>query len=415
MSFGSFQKRVLIPVRQRPSSEDLNALQWERAASELISAGTAYGQNVFSSPGGCVPSAMLGARGFSGGGFYVAVDAGSPPFGITVQKGVGYNYLGPVSATDIDANQGADWVLNNSWAAPIVLSGDQDFTVPAPPSVGNSRIDIIEVRADYLAANPQTVGIFDPGSSVFNPTVANKSLTWDLLGRTGSVNAPNPSTAPISYVTGQSAAGNIASAPIPSTTSGYIKIAHINLDASGGAIAAITEEMIADFRPMLFPQSTLCVGGRFTTAGVVGGLGSINFDSVEVPAGVHVVALVQTGAGAPSAGSAYPVYVYIFAGNLTPRSAGLTPGSPEFRGSVATAPTGNRYISSGASYGTLDATDVSRLSGGAVGWSTYGSCVGGNYAYGQPYYRLVFQLGSPAATALSNTESFYFTTVLNLG
>lgn len=415
MSFGSFQKRVLIPVRQRPSSEDLNALQWERAASELIAAGTAYGQNVFSSPGSCLSSAMLGARGFSGGGFFVAVDSSSPPFGITVQKGVGYNYLGPASATDIDANQGADWVLNNSWAVPFVLSADQDFTVPAPPAVGSSRIDVIEVRADYLATDPQTVGIFDPGSSVFNPTVANKSLSWDLAGRTGTVNAPSASTAPISYVKGQTVVGGIASATAPSVTSGYVQIARINLDASGGAIAAVTEEMIADYRPLLFPQSTLHVGGRFTTAGVIGGLGSINFDSVELPAGVHVVGLVQTGAGAPSAGFAYPVYVYIFAGNLLPRSAGLTPGSPESRGAVGVAPTGNRYVAVGSTYGTLDATDVARLSGGAVGWSTYGSSIGGNYAYGQPYWRLTFQLGSPAATALSSTESFYFNASLNLG
>jgi hypothetical protein len=415
MSYGSFQKRVLIPVRQRPSSEDLNALQWERAASELIAAGTAYGQNVFSSPGSCVPSAMLGARGFSGGGFYVAVDSTAPPFGVTVQAGVGYNYVGPASATDIDSNQGADWVLNNSWAVPLVLSADQDFIVPAPPAVGSSRIDIIEVRADYLAADPQTVGIFDPGSSAFNPTVSNKSLSWDLAGRTGSVNAPSVSTACISYVKGQSAVGAITAATVPSTTSGYIKIAQINLDASGGAIAAVTEAMIADYRPLLFPQSTLCVGGRFTAAGVLGGLGSINFGSVEVPPGVHVVGLVQTGAAAPSVGSAYPVYVYIFGGDLRPRSAGLTPGFPEYRGAVSTSPSGNRYVAAGSVYGILDATEVSRLSGGAVGWSTYGSSVSGNYAYGQPYWRLTFQLGSPTAAALNNTESFYFNAMLNLG
>lgn len=341
MSYGSFQKRVLVPVRQRPSSEDLNAMQWERSAGDLIAAGTAYGQNVFSSPGGCVPSAMLGARGFSGGGFYVAVDATAPPFGVTVQAGVGYNYLGPVSATDIDSNQGADWVLNNGWAVPLALSADQDFIVPAPPAVGSSRIDIIEVRADYLATDPQTVGIFDPGSSVFNPTVSNKALSWDLAGRTGSVNAPNPSTACISYVTGQTVVGAITAATAPTTTAGYIKIAEINLDASGGAIAAVTQQMIADYRPMLFPQSTLHVAGRITTAGLIGGVGSINFDSVEAPPGVHVVAAVDTTAPFV-AGTAMAVNVYVFAGNCIPRSPGLYPLNPQYRGAVQV--TANRAL-----------------------------------------------------------------------
>jgi len=415
MSFGSFQKRVLIPVRQRPSSEDLNALQWERAASELISAGTAYGQNFFSAPGAASPAGALGAKGFSGGGFFVAADASSPPFGVTVQAGVGYNYVGPASATDIDSNQGADWVLNNSWAVPLVLSSDQDFTVPAPPAVGSSRIDAIEVRADYLAADPQTVGIFDPGSSVFNPTVSNKALTWDLLSRTGTVNAPSASTAPISYVVGQTVVGAITAATAPTVTSGYIQIAKINLDASAGAIAAVTQSMIADMRPMLFPQSMLQVGGRFSTAGAAPGLASINFDSAEIPPGVHVAAVVSS-THVFVAGEALPVTFYVFAGDCRPRSPGTYPLNPQFKGTASV--TGSNkcvgYVSSPQT-GTLNVLQTQQLSGTAVGYSVYGSSTGFGYAYGQPYFLFTAYLYLPSGSALNNIEPIYFHAMLNLG
>ncbi len=416
MGFGDFFRRVLIPVRQRPSSADLNALQWRQQATDLALSGAAYGQNGFSAPGSLSPDTALGARGFAGGGFFVAVDPASPPFGVYVQSGFGYNYFGPATATNIDSNQSADWELNARWAVPLTLSQNQSFTVPAPPAVGSSRIDIIEVRADYLANDPQTVGIFNVGTEVFNPTVLNKSLTWDLYSRTGSVNAPNPSTACISYVTGQTAVGAITAATEPTTTAGYIKIAQINLDASGGAIAAVTQGMIADHRPLLFPQSTLTIAGRFTTAGVAGGLGSINFDSIEAPPGVRVAAIINTGGAPPAAGTAYLVTVYVIGGDLVPRSPGTVPLNPQLKGAVSV--TANRRLVGYALNPTtsrLTLADVSLLDGTTVGWSVYGDSFTYGHAFGQPYYSFGINVYNPTGGALNNTEAMFFNATLNLG
>lgn len=416
MGFGDFFRRVLIPVRQRPSSADHNALQWRQHATDLAMAGAMFGQNVFSAPGALSPEAALGARGFSGGGFFVSVDPASPPFGVYVQSGFGYNYLGPVTATNIDSNQGADWELNARWAVPLALSQNQAFTVPAPPAVGNSRIDIIEVRADYLANDPQTVGIFNTGTEVFNPTVLNKSLTWDLYGRTGSVNAPAASTACISYVTGQTAAGAITAATEPTTTAGYIKIAQINLDASAGPIAAVTQGMIADHRPLLFPQGTLSIAGRFTTAGKAAGLGSINFDTIEAPPGVRVAAVVNTGGAAPAAGTAYLANIYVIGGDLVPRSPGGVPFNPQLKGAVAVT-AGRQLVGYTVNPTTSRLTlgDVSLLDGTTAGWSVYGDSVAYGHAFGQPYYSFGINVYNPTGAALNNTEAIFFTATLNLG
>ena len=416
MGFGDFFRRVLIPVRQRPSSADLNAMQWRADVNDLANAGVMYGQNVFSAPGALSPESAVGARGFSGGGFYVAVDAANPPFGVYVQSGLGYNYFGPANATNIDSNQGADWELNARWAVPLALSQNQSFTVPPPPAVGNSRIDIIEVRADYLANDPQTVGIFNTGTEVFNPTVLNKSLTWDLYGRTGSVNAPAASTACISYVTGQVAAGDITAATEPTTTAGYIKIAQINLDASAGPIAAVTQSMIADHRPLLFPQGMLTIAGRFTTAGKAAGLGSINFDTIEAPPGVRVAAVVNTGGAAPAVGTAYLANIYVIGGGLVPRSPGGVPFNPQLKGAVAVT-AGRQLVGYTVNPTTSRLTlgDVSLLDGTTTGWSVYGDSVAYGHAFGQPYYSFGINVYNPTGAALNNTEAIFFTATLNLG
>ena len=412
MSLGEFQKRVLIPVRQRPSSEDLNALQTMLTASDLLVVGSATGQNFESSPTGCDRGRYIGAYGFTGSDFFVDTNPSSPPFGVRIRPGRGFDYnAGPAAATDIDSCQGADWNQTGMGLGgiPLVLSTYQNLTVPTPPSAGNSRIDIIEVRADYLATDPQTVGIFDPGSSVFNPTVANKALVWDLLGRTGSVSAPNPSTAPISYVTGQTAAGGITAATEPPTTAGYLKICRINLDASGGAIAALTDDMIADKRPRLFPAGTIQLGGNVTTAGVLAGVGSQAFNSLEVPMGLVVKAVMPTTA--PSAGFSYPVQFYVIGGELRPRTVGA--GARGAVTATAEGPSPRCMGITNVVTDTLLAADVAILDGTTVGYSILNGA--DSFAVGQPVFRFTVQVMHPAGSALSSTETFFFNATLNLG
>ena len=411
MGFGDFFRRVLIPVRQRPSSADLNALQWRQHATDLISAGATFGQNYASSTMLADRSRAYGARGFSGGGFRIELDPTAPPFGVRLQPGFAYNRSGgPTTTTNIDSNQGADWEAQSRWAIPLALSAYQQFTVPAPPGVGNSRIDIIEVRADYLANDPQTVGIFNTGTEVFNPTVLNKSLTWDLYGRTGTVNAPNPSTACISYVVGQTVAGGIAGATEPSVTPGYLQVARINLDASGGAIAVLTDGMLADKRIPLWPMSNLHIAGTATIPGVVGGLGSEAFPSVELPMGV-LVKMVYANNAPPAAGVSYVAKFYVIGGDLRPRT---TPGS---RGVVTANSTDTAnprclqvYVRACT---TLGAGDVAILDGTDTNYTVVNGVQ--SFAVGQPVATFSLVVLEPTGAALNNAEEFQFSYVLNMG
>ena len=226
-------------------------------------------------------------------------------------------YGAPANATDIDGTSGTDW--DNTLGAPIVLSAAETLSVPAPPGVGNSRIDIIEVRADYLAASPATVGIFNAATRVFDPTVKNKRMHWDLSGRTGSA-APGASTAPISYVTGVVAAGAISAATEPATTAGYIKIARINLDASAGAIAAVTQSMVADLRPKIYPGGLLHAGAQARIPGLVGGIGAGNsLDCVALPPGCTIKAAFYNPVP-PAAGKSYTLYCVLIGGDPIPRT-----------------------------------------------------------------------------------------------
>lgn len=411
MAIGDFFRRVLIPVRQRPSSEDLNALQWSANATMLGLAGATFGPSL--STTGLNPLSRysnLGATGFYAGGFWCIINPSSPPFGLTLKYGIGLSYAGPVAAADIDAAQGADWYQEGQWAAPLLLSADQNFTVPTPPAVGSSRIDIIAVTSLYLATDPQTVGIFDPGSSVFNPSVVNKSLTWDLRGRTQTINAPAVPTAGISYIVGQTVVGGIAAATEPSVPSNYMKVARINLDASGGAIATLTDTMVVDMRRPLLPQGILSVSGQATIPGVLAGVGSEALNSVQLPPGVVLKAVLATAAGAGGVGLSYTMFFYIIGGDIRSSVSGndgcVTANS--FNTSAR-----RMAVPMNISVGRLTAADVAILDGTDANYTVVNSAA--IFGVGQPYAMFSLRVESPSGSALSNTESCFFTYTLALG
>lgn len=411
MAIGDFFRRVLIPVRQRPSSEDLNALQWAADAAVLGLAGSVFGSS--NTTVGLNPATRYssnGPSGFYAGGFWCVLNLSSPPFGIQLTAGTGFSYSGPVTATDIDSAQGADWGYEGQWGTPLLLSGAQTFTVPAPPAVGSSRIDIIAVTPLYLATDPQTVGIFDPGSSVFNPSVVNKSLTWDLLGRTQTINAPATPTAGISYIVGQSAVGGITAATEPSVPSNYMKVARINLDASGGAIAALTDSMIVDMRRPLLPQGILSVSGQATIPGVPAGVGSEALTSVQLPPGVVLKAVLATAAGAGGVGLSYTMFFYIIGGDIRSSASGndgcVTANSFN---------TGARRMAApmNINVGRLTAADVAILDGSDANYTVVNTAA--SFGVGQPYAMFSLRVESPTGAALSNTEQCFFTYTLALG
>lgn len=408
MGLYDFFSRVLVPVRQRPSSTDLNRLQtYLEQNFRWILAG-------LSSPawsGDPATTVDFQARGeyapvgFYRGGFYVT--PGTGPLDVRVNAGAGCALSGPADATDIDSASGADWLQSSAFGAPLVLSAFQNFTCPAAPAVGSSRIDIIEVRADYLAGSPATVGILNTATRVFDPTVKNKKLGWDLAGRTGTVNAPAASTAPISYVRGVTVVGALSAATEPAATSGYIKIGRINFE---GAVAAITQDLIADLRPKVYAGGMIQAGGRIIIPGTAAGLGTSNVTTLELPQGL-TAKLTFNNTTPPAAGSSYTCSIYLIGGDIRPKTL-----MSSVRGSVSVTPLGAGaprtvdIVQSGT--GVLSASDVDVLDGTDVNYTTSDP---ESFAVGQPYYQFQFRVQHPAGSALSASEAVTFQVLLGQG
>jgi hypothetical protein len=292
-------------------------------------------------------------------------------------------------------------------SVPLLLSAAQGFTIPAIPSAGNSRIDIIEVRPQYTATEASTIGVFNTATRVFDAPTRNKSLVWDLLGLTGNVTSPASSTAAISYKQGVPAAGAITSATEPSTTSGYIKIARINLDNNGGALAAVSQDMIADLRPLLFAGNLMHTGMRLAFPGKAAGLGTGLVGMRQKCPGVWITAGAQEGI-APAGGVSYQIEVYLFGGDLAP---GLTPADEAGIPTIFpfASPRVPRMVLSPA-YDLVGAAVQSKLAGTTVGWTNYGGTA--SVAIGQPYLSFTFELIHPSGSALNNTEHVWLSLMM---
>lgn len=403
MTVGQFFKRVLIPVRQRPISADLNRLQNQilEAVRGLGAANFATSFYPLTNASANNRSIVNNPHGFVGASFLVAPNPASTPFGLLIYPGIGLNKNSPAGATSIDATNGTDYDAN-SWAPLCLSTFETGLTVPAPPTAGNSRIDIIEVRSDYLATDPQTVGVFNTATRVFDPATRNKTLDWDLLGRTGSVLSPASSTAPISYKQGVAAVGAISAATPPSVTTGYTKIAHINLE---GAVAAVSQNIIVDFRRPILPNGMLHVAGRATIPGVAAGLGLEDFASMEVPPGVTIKMAFQDNTP-PSAGTSYTARFYVI--------GAINPLSNAAFGSLVVSPmkAAPRTHFVAASVTTLGASDIAILDGSDANWTVVNGAH--TFPYGQPAAVLDVTIQHPAGSALANDEPFCFNYTLSL-
>lgn len=407
MAHGDFYKRVIIPVRQRPISEDLNRLQ-----NQHYETVRALGNHTFNTP---VQATVLGnpqlrfqanpAFGFSGAGFWVAPNPAATPFGLTIYPGAGYSPYNPANVTDYDSANGVNYTTNNNWS-PLVLSDfETGFTVPTPPTAGNARIDRIEVTASYLANNPQTVGVFNTSTRVFDPATRNKDFTWDLRGRTGSVIAPASSTAPLSYKRGVVAVGGLSAATPAPATAGYITIALVNV--LGGA-ASITQADIVDMRRPLLPGGVLRVAGKAGIPGVAAGMGSTEgMVYTETPPGVFIKMAYQNNV-APSAGTSYTARFYVIGGNLFPLAGTNT-------GSLVASVTGSavRTVVVSSQTTSLSSSDLDILDGTDTTWTVTDGLV--SFALSQPCCILEVTIKHPAGSALSNVEEFCFQYSLGLG
>lgn len=398
MAVEDFFKRVIINPRERPNSGDLNRLQDRTQESIRLLANAVHGE-----ANGSVPLLNPGTRtfaqapnGFPSASFQVNPDPTATPYGLIITPGFGFAPTSPASAVDYSGANGVNWDSGN-WA-PLVLSAfQQGISVPSVPSAGHSRIDIIEVRANYRANEPATVGIFNPSTEVFDPTVLAKSFNWDLLGLTGTVNAPNPSTAAISYKVGVDYTGGISGATEPAVTPGYMKIARINLD---GAVAAITSDLIADLRRPIWPNAMAQVSGQAVIPGTSSGFGSENLSAVQLPPGV-IVKMVYRNDVAPSTGTSYAIDFYIIGAGLVPRTTtsfgvAVTPATFEARCAGINS----------AVFQTVDATLQTRLAGGDANYTV----VNGTYTFplGTKVAHFNTVLYSPSGSALGPTERLFF-------
>lgn len=404
MAISEFFKRVLIPLRQRPTSTDLNRLQ-ERIYESVRALSSMGFANPAISGAFANRHSLLGGQGFHGTGFFVEPDAANTPWGVSLKSGMGLAWLGPASATDIDSCSGADWDGAGGLSVPLLLSAAQGFTIPAIPSAGNSRIDIIEVRPQYTATESATVGIFNTATRVFDAATRNKSLVWDLLGLTGNVTSPASSTAAISYKQGVAAAGAITAATEPSTTSGYVKVARINLDNNGGALASVSQDLIADYRPLLFPKGGFNLSAKFAVPGIAAGLGTHAVETLELPGGVQLFAGIDPSAP-PAAGISYPVICYVIGGEITNGSGltnGIVTGISRGQGSEPRI----LECTSDPVGALVDASLRTALNASSGTWTNFSSTA--LIAIGQPVVAFAVRLRSTAGAALLNTEYMYLT------
>jgi hypothetical protein len=241
--------RTIIHELEKPLADDINQLEtnFDQALRFFLAA-------LFSNPDTGTP-----LDGFLGTGLLVS--AASPAnMSVSVIAGLGFQLQTSIEPA-IDSVPG----LNDlSTYKPIPLNANQVFTVPVAPVAPNTRVDIIEVKADRITTDPSLRQVFDEILGQFVPDTLNKTLAWALDGRAAQINAPSPSTAPLSYVVGQAANPGLP----PPTTPGYIKLAEISV---GSDVVAIVPANITDFRESLTSRVTkvsMCPTSGFPAGGV---------------------------------------------------------------------------------------------------------------------------------------------------
>lgn len=305
--------RTIINTRERPISADINQAQsqLDRTIRDVLLNSYLSRSNTIAS----VRAAQTPINGFLGDGFYVRGSAGMQ---VVVSAGVGFALNGGDTPSSINGATGTD---DLALYKPLLITTDQTLAVPVAPSSGSERYDIIEVATDRRAENPTSRDVFDLGANKFSAQVVQKTLAFAMDSRSGQVTSPASSTVGLSYKIGTSAPTGTAT--VPSTTSGYLKVAEIYI--AGGA-TALAQNTIRDTRRVLFPNNVgsvaLVVNQTPGTPDVV------SATSVMAPAGI-AVAVRST---APSGG---PLRVYVVGGG----------GDMQFSPTAATsASANNNYV-----------------------------------------------------------------------
>lgn len=240
--------RVILHALEKPLSSDINLAETELDRSLRF---------VMRALGGPTVTDYFVGNGFK----VLARSPASMVLDVTTGLGFQLNLSDVPSA--IDSGNGPVPGLNDTEPfKPIPLLTQPSFTVPAAPTAPNTRVDIIEVRANRQIIDPESRQILDTLTGVFAAGTRNKTLSWTIDGLIGSVISPAASTQPLSYKVG--VAGNPGA--IPSTTPGYVKVAEINV---GSGVTTISQTNINDLRrilPTLQGDKTLLIPAQFGQA-----------------------------------------------------------------------------------------------------------------------------------------------------
>lgn len=282
--------RTVIQPRERPLSSDINQLESQADYSLRFLLHHLFGRRNTTAS-----DALVVRQGFIGEGFKVRP---SNPIAMTVVVKAGLGFLDYPTGTMVDGTAsilssigGVINVDDLSRYKPVVLIADQTFVVPAAPAGPNTRIDIIEVKPDRRLADPASRAVLDTSTGVFSPTVVNKSLTWALDGRVGSVNEPALATAAISYKVG------VAANPgtVPLTTPGWVKIAEILV---GSGVVSMDHDTLIDRRTYLFANG-VASASISTFLSATPGTAPYNF-RLSAPPGLPIYLVGGTGGDLPT-------------------------------------------------------------------------------------------------------------------
>jgi hypothetical protein len=279
---GKAYDRTIFNRLERPMSPDHNgnASQVDKAVRDTLMR-MYMGRVSATDDHQSVPTGFLGSclKARAAGGMTVSLDSG-----------LGFKNNTGNTASDIDGIGGLD---DLSVFAPLILSALEVITIDPVPAAGSSRKDIIQVKVDRRTQDAESRDFLDPAADTVTPAAVNKTLSFDLAGRSGRVVTPNPSTTGIGYKVGASAVGALGAATEPAVDAGYVKVATINIDNSGGAKASIDESDIVDWRPYLVaPGGSIEMEIDADHTGPAATLQALN-----APPGVSIGVGVSTGGG----------------------------------------------------------------------------------------------------------------------
>lgn len=266
----------VVTPQERPSTEALN-----RAQSAARRAETFFYEQTFAERTAPDNDRAVLRSGIIGEAFKVRPVA---PLGLSVEvsAGIGFHYDPShplIVATDAVVGPYAG-VNDLSPYRPLVLP--LRILAPVPPvfGAGMERVDLIEVRPKRELSDYGTLLRYDRGAADFRPKSGAAFLRYSIdQPDLGSVATPNPSTTPLSYVTGTPAP--IGAAFAPYGTPGYQPVAYVVVHNGD---TGITKDRIVDLRTY---ASGADISGVFSIT-TVPGKRQPAMEDLDAPPGVEV-------------------------------------------------------------------------------------------------------------------------------